>query len=360
MVLKQQVVTTGNYKEVNDIYCNSCQTTILKSDLVYCEQCGVPLHIGCANGCISCGKKLCDVCSIANNFMCEECNIAKNPETTFAVIRRSHLEQYNSCPYSVYLQLVLGKEPPMGSYAQLGIIVHQIIDTISEFNTTHEEAVIVLVDEVMKWNKSIADSIDVDYQYINSELLEVGYTCLENFFLIKGSLTEGYVSEVNFVFSLEEGLPKVSCTLDRVTETADKLIISDWKTGKPMSGKHLVEDLQPPLYIYGVYQKYGKMPDSFSLYYLQHNKIITYNLVDRENWLYEVKTARNTYVLNIKKKLEEVKKILKHMKDGRFPMATEANQWRCRTMCHFGTSGECAGVHNSQWKQITAEYEEKQ
>lgn len=288
--------------------------------------------------------------------MCEECNITKNPEQTFNVIRRSHLEQYNQCPYSVYLQLVLGKEPPMSNYAQLGIIVHQIIDSISEFETSLEESIVKLYKDIVDWNQSVVNSPDVEYQFIQSDLENVGVTCLENFFMIKDSLTENYTSEVNFVFSLEEDLPKVSCTLDRVTETNDKLIISDWKTGKPMSGKHLIEDLQPPLYIYGVYQKYGRMPDSFSLYYLQHNKIITYSLVNAEKMTYVVKTSRSTYILDVKKKIEDTKKILKHIKDNKFPMATEANQWRCRTMCHFGTSGECAGVQNAQWKQTNAMY----
>lgn len=288
--------------------------------------------------------------------MCEECNITKNPEQTFNVVRRSHLEQYNQCPYSVYLQLILGKEPPMSNYAQLGIIVHQIIDSISEFDMTLEESVKELIKEVTNWNNSILLSVDSDYQFIKSDLEVVGVTCLENFYMIKDSLTEDYTSEVNFIFSLEDDLPKVSCTLDRVTETNGKLIISDWKTGKPMSGKKLVEDLQPPLYIYGVYLKYGRLPDSFSLYYLQHNKIMTYSLVDAEKMLYEVKTSRSVYTLDVKKKVEDTKKILRQIKENKFPMATEANQWRCRTMCHFGTSGECAGVQDAQWKQVNALY----
>lgn len=335
------------------MYCNSCCTTIQKNDLIYCEQCNVPLHKSCSNGCTSCGKILCDVCSIENNYMCEECNIEKNPEATFNVIRRSHLEQYTQCPYQIYLQLVLNKEPPMSNYAQLGIIVHQIIDSISDYDLNLESATEVLVDSVVDWNKEHKD----EYQYIHADLLQVGHTCLNNFYDIRECLPSEFTSEENMVFSLGDDIPKVSCTLDRVMIANGEIAIADWKTGKPMSGKKLVTDLQPPLYIYAVYQKYGKLPKSFALYYLQYNKIINYVLVDEENWLYEVKTSRSTYVLDVKRVLDQVKKILSQIKENKFPMASEANQWRCNTMCYFGTSGVCAGVHNAQWKQASALYE---
>ena len=110
------------------MYCNSCLKLIPKEKVTHCSQCGVPLCKDCANHCMTCGKELCDTCYMENNFRCEDCF---KPENMFAVIRRSHLEQYAGCPYSLYLQLVNGITPPMGKHAQLGVIVHELIEQIS-------------------------------------------------------------------------------------------------------------------------------------------------------------------------------------------------------------------------------------
>ena len=331
------------------MYCNSCLKLIPKDKITYCSQCGVPICTTCANHCMVCGKELCDSCYAENHYMCEDCY---KPEETFSVIRRSHLEQYAGCPYSLYLQLELGIVPPMGKHAQLGVIVHELINKISHYDVDLNEIKKELSDRIIEWNMSTDD----EYSIITMELEETGMVCLDNFWLIKDEIrTKKFESEYNIKYSLDDNLPMVSCTLDRISWSSDgKLHIHDWKTGKPMSGKRLVEDLQPPLYLYAVYKEFGQMPETFTLHYLHPNKHITYRKV--EEMKYEVSTTKNKYILDVEDALKRTRKILKGIKDRKFKMPEGTKNWRCNSMCWFGLSGKCEGTFKEQWTKTNKEH----
>ena len=220
---------------------------------------GVPLHESCANHCMAYGKILCDTCYGDNNFRCEECY---KPENMFQVIRRSHIEQYKNCPYSLFLQLVKGIEPPMGKHAQLGIIVHEIIDHSSANQIALPDAIRDMYDAIKQWNLKTDD----EYSIISMDLEETGETCLKNYWKIKDSFNVPCESERNIKYSIDDDLPFISCTLDRICFDGDNIHVHDWKTGRAMSGKKLVEDLQPPLYLYGIKKDFGTMPKSFTLH----------------------------------------------------------------------------------------------
>lgn len=351
ILLPKMLHTESGYmkkeRRVN-IYCNSCGETILKDDVVYCSQCNAPLHKSCANHCLSCGKVLCDTCSLDNKFYCEGCY---KPEKKFTKIRRSHIEQYLSCPYSFYLQLILGKETPMGSYAQLGVIVHHIIDGMSHHSIDVNEAIERLCSEVKEWN----DNTDLEYSIITEELLSIGIDCLNNFYSIRPLFGSNYTSEENIIFSINEELPDISCTLDRIEFLDDSIHIHDWKTGKPMSGKKLTTDLQPPLYIWSVKSKYGKLPQTFNLHYLRNNKTITYKLTDKNKVLYEVKTPRKLYTLDVLKQLKVAEDVLKGITKGIFNIP-EKIEWRCNSMCYYGLTNQCSGSQTEQWKIMNKKY----
>ena len=301
---------------------------------------------------MTCGKELCDSCYADNNFRCEDCF---KPENMFAVIRRSHLEQYAGCPYSLYLQLVLGITPPMGKHAQLGVIVHELIEQISDGICSLQEAETLLDERIIDWNMNTDD----EYSIITMDLEEVGHNCLQAFNLIKDAVTsEEMKSEYNIKYSIDDNLPMISCTLDRIRWDKDGNIhIHDWKTGKPMSGKKLVEDLQPPLYMYAVYKEFGILPKSFTLHYLNAGKQITYKHVN--GMMYEVQTSRNTYILDINEALGRTKEILEGIKGNKFKMPSGTHNWRCENMCWFGISGKCAGSQKEEWKNLYKEYNEK-
>ena len=326
------------------MYCNSCLKKIEKEQITYCEQCGVPICKKCANHCMQCGKELCDSCYMDNKYMCEECY---SPEDIFTTIRRSHIEQYAGCPYSIYLQLILGITPPMGSHAELGVLTHEIIEKIELDKIKHEEALNELQEKIDAWNQSTKDS----YSVITMELEEIGKNCINYFYKIKGMFGNKFKSEYNIKYSIDEKLPNISCTLDRIEWVGKDIHIHDWKTGKPMSGKKLITDLQPPLYIYGIYKEFGEFPKTFNLHYLNHEKHITYKW--KGEGMYEVKTTKNTYMLDVNNAIERTKKILKDIKRQKFDMPTDSTHlWRCKNICWFGTSGKCKGVEIEQWKKI--------
>lgn len=329
------------------MYCNSCMKQIPKDQETHCEQCQAPLHIGCANHCATCGKVLCDTCYADNNYRCEECY---SPEENLSIIRRSYIQQYENCPYSLYLQLVKGVTPPMGSAAQLGIIVHAIIDGLEKGERKESQVHAELQREIEEWNISTDD----EYSIITMEQEQIGHKCLDNFMLLMGSLKGNFLSEEHIVFSLDDNLPSISCTLDRISFVGQDIHINDWKTGKPLSGQRLVTELQPPLYIYAVYSKYGKMPKTFNLHYLQTNKIITYEL--QKEMIYKVKTTRSEYALNVQDSVERTKKILKGIRDKKFQMPQGNDQWRCDKLCWFGISGKCSRSQNEEWKQLNEKY----
>lgn len=333
------------------MYCNSCMTQIGKSDeVVNCSQCNVPLHSGCANHCLSCDTVLCDVCYSKNNFYCESC---KPPSIMFATIRRSHIEQYQSCPYSLYLMLIKQVPVPDGEHAKLGTIVHQIIDKIRNNLVDATQS----MDEFeSEFRKGFHDSEDAD---LTARLYERGLTSLRFFWSIKDLFTsEKFESELNIIYSLDDGLPSISCTLDEIDWIGEDIHVSDWKTGKSMSGQKLITDLQAPLYIEGVHQKYGVYPKTFTFYYLEEGKVKTYNR--NEDGTYTVKSGKTDYVLNVNDALERTKDILQKINAGNFNMPTGTHEWYCKNMCYFYKSGICDSTMSEQWKILNNKYDSKE
>lgn len=334
------------------MYCSCCSGSFKnKLEIKYCAQCNVPIHETCANHCMKCGKILCDYCSLDNHFMCDECASKEKKEHEVTRIRRSYIEQYKHCHYSLYLQLVKGHIPPMGSYAEVGVIVHQIIDKISEHDQSLEDSILELEREINEFNTIYQD----EYSHVSEAQLENGRQCLRNFYQIKDKFNVGrFESEKNIVFKIREDLPEVSCTLDRIMWDEEGIHIHDWKTGKPMAGKKLVEDLQPGLYIEAVHKEYGEYPKSFTLHYISVNKDITYTRVsDKE---YQVVTKRNTYTLSIDNLLDGVVKLLESIKNEDYNMPNPyENAWYCDNMCWFKKAGLCGGNIIEGWKTLNEE-----
>lgn len=331
------------------MYCNSCLKQIPKDDDVYCVECGVPLHSKCANHCLECGDPLCDSCYAENKFRCSKCFDVKKP---IKAIRRSYIKQYEQCPYSLYLMLIEGIEPPMGKYAQLGIIVHKIIEEMQLEKITEKQALIRLEEEVMEWDKNNDD----EYSLIPLDLLEVGKNCITEFERERPMLIGETKLEYKIQYSIDEKLPDITCTLDRIAFVNNDIHIHDWKTGKPLAGKNLIKELQPPLYIYAIYKEFGVMPKTFNLHYLNKGKILTYKYIDDEH--YEISTSRSKYILDIPKAIERTKKILNGIKKEKWDIPSDVdNNWYCKRMCWYGISGMCKGNQIEEWHKVNKERE---
>lgn len=333
------------------MYCNSCLKTIPVNEIVYCKECGVPLHIGCANKCLDCGDYLCDDCFKENRFRCSDC-VTERKE--IKSIRRSYLKQYQECPHSLYLQLIEGITPPMNSYAELGILTHEIIEALQNGELEYSSAKPILENKVEEWNTQAED----EYSVITMELLEVGKNSIDNFMKMKDLFNEEFLTEHRIEFSIREDLPTINCTLDRISFVNGKIHIHDWKTGKPMAGKQLAEDLQPPIYIYAVFKEFGVMPDTFTLHYLDKNKNLTYK--HTEGMTYEVSTTRRTYRLDVEEKMKEAEEILQNIKDHKFDIIEDKEHlWRCSKMCWYHKSKICRDSLDAAWKQAQEHNKEK-
>lgn len=329
------------------MYCNSCLKQIARDEITYCSECGAPLHIKCANHCMDCGKELCDTCYKENHYRCKDCFDVNKP---FKTIRRSYLKQYETCPHSLYLQLVESIEPPMSKYAQLGIVAHEIIEDAQKDRLTLEAAKGRLQNAVEEWNMSTED----EYSIVSDELLRTGIRCLDNAFMLIPELNKNekqFETERKIIYSIDKTLPDISCTLDRIGFVNDDIHIHDWKTGKPMTGKTLVEDLQPPLYLYAVRKEYGKMPETFTLHYLKDMKSIIYHRIDDDN--YSVKTKRSEYVLSISDTLNRARNILEGINKQKFEIPEDNKiKWYCEKMCWFGISGTCKKLEAEEWHRL--------
>lgn len=328
------------------MYCNSCLKQIPKDEITYCMSCGVPLHKGCANHCMECGKELCDSCYKENHFRCTDCFDATRP---FKTIRRSYLKQYETCPHSLYLQLVENIEPPMSKYAQLGIIIHAIIEDVQRGRLIPGSAKVRLLNEVEKWNMETEE----EYSIITDELLNTGLNCINNIYRLLSALEieEKFEIEKKIIYNIDKKLPDISCTLDRIGFIDDKIYVHDWKTGKPMTGQQLVKDLQPPLYMYAIRKEYGVMPESFVLHYLDYEKNIVYKKIDDDN--YSVETTRNKYNLCISDALNKTREILTGINKQKFEMPDDnIIAWYCEKMCWFGISGTCSKLELEEWHKL--------
>jgi CRISPR/Cas system-associated exonuclease Cas4 (RecB family) len=298
---------------------------------------------------LDCGAILCDVCFAGNTFHCEKC---KPPTSQFKVIRRSHLEQYAICPYSLYLQLVKGVVIPDGEHAKLGTIVHQLIDKSRNKLLNYQEC----MDEFeVEFYECFSDAEDKE---LSLRLYDRGIASLKTVWSIMELFPQGeFTSELNIIYSIDEKLPSISCTLDEVILVGEDIHISDWKTGKPMSGQKLITDLQPPLYIEAVKQKYGKYPKTFTLYYLEEGKLKKYELTDESIPTYTVRSGKTDYTLNVQDALKRTREILTKINNGVFNMPSNGtHEWYCKSMCYFYKSEICASSVKEQWKILGDKY----
>ena len=82
-----------------------------------------------------------------------------------------------------------------------------------------------------------------------------------------------------------------------------------------MVGKKISSDLQAPLYIYGVRQKYNMPIRKFTFYYLNENKTRTFTRVTNDDYLCVVR--KREYFFNVTDAVREVQKIILTDKQGK-------------------------------------------
>lgn len=325
--------------------CANCFAEMKKEEL-RCSNCGKPIHKDCAVYCMSCGKPLCDTCSLANSFKCKDCE-EKN-KVKIDVVRRSHIEEYKKCPYAFYLEIIKGIKPKGNKWTEAGILLHDLFNKYS-----HMDNIMEVKDDLE--NEFLEKFIKLDEnlfsdEYDKKDMMERGLECIRNFIKYQIVAPKPLSTEEKFVVDIGDNIPKVQVTIDRINETKDGLEVVDYKTGKVHVGQKLKTDLQPPLYLLAVKDKYGISPQRFKLLFLKEDKERVYNRVDDDK--YVCKVNKNEYVISLQETIREVKTIFGRITRGEFSIPQNVSTWQCERMCKFGQGGikVCEGNLLESWK----------
>lgn len=322
--------------------CNNCWNEISEhQSSVSCKLCDKTLHKECA---VDNDGYTCDVCIVTTR---QESITPKIDFEVPDVIRRSYIEVYKNCPFKFYNEVILGHEMPPNIYTELGILTHELFDRgSSDINYTKNE-MLRDFEEVFNNidNKLFTDIAPKDRMY------ERGISSIATFYDVIKDMPLPYATEETIQFSVGKDLPLVQATSDRVNLIDGELEMMDWKTGQVMVGKKLSSDLQAPLYIYSVREKYDIPVRKFTFYYLKDNKERVYERITNEDYVCTV--GKRKYNINLQDAIKEVQHIFSQINKGNFniPIDTRSMYFTCK-MCHIKEMGLCEGADKQVWKQF--------
>lgn len=338
--------------------CKSCGRKIIAEESVECSICNKPVHKLCS---IKDGDKFyCDMCYVNKT---EVSDAPKEDIVLLDVIRRSYLESYRTCPYLAYHYVVKKMEFNSSSFAQLGIDLHELFydynyskvqgkyykkqDMIADFRKLFSK----YEDNMFESDLILYSNRTIDEH--KEQLYNQGLACIEHFYLITESQLNNIPFEIEkkLIFELDPDLPKVSITMDRIDEIDGELDVIDYKTGNVLTGKHLEEDMQVPLYIYAIRNEYKKPVRKFTLFYLEENKERTF--VRRTDDIYVCTVGKREYKVSLRETVREVKKILVNMQKGNFDIPSNFKKmyFSCK-VCPLKRIGGCEGAEKESWKQM--------
>lgn len=320
--------------------CNSCQFPIGEKETVLaCAECAKTVHSYCL---VPKGElKVCDVCLVKADTEPKAYEFVLPNE-----IRRTNIETYRKCPNKFKLEVLEGHEQPPRSYTQVGIDLHEIFEQCLHNRSIDISQQIIQYDEFFAKQKEmgIYESTEDEKAFYKRAM-----DCLDNFNKVLPYYPKPFVTEETIYYEVADDLPKVRFTMDAIFEEPDgTLTLVDWKTGKELVGKQLAEDLQAPLYIFGVEQHYGKKVGKFVFHYLKENKVREF--VRQEDNIFICTVGKREYKINLNEMLGTVRSIFTRIKNGDFniPHDTKKMYFTCK-MCHLQEKGLCSGADTQAW-----------
>lgn len=324
--------------------CANCFSKMKKEE-IKCTTCGTDLHEECAVHCVTCGQPICDSCSLSNKFKCGECTKGENLDLEF--VRRSHIEMYKTCPYSFYLEIIKGYEQKGNKWTEVGILLHDLFDKYSQLEDVASRQK-EIEEEYIKMFLKLDDSL-FNNEHDKRTMLDRGINSIKNYIRFEACTTRPFATEETVQINIGEGIPKIQVTIDRINKVGEELEIIDYKTGKVHVGKKLAMDLQPPTYIMAVREKYGVLPISFRLLFLDEDKERVYERIDDDKYVCRVN--KNDYVISLQQTTSEIKSIFNKIKKRQFGIPSQLSTWHCSKMCKFGESGAklCQGNIVESW-----------
>lgn len=321
--------------------CSNCYN-IIQEEIVYSVVDKSPMCKSCANICPTCGGYLTDL-----QFARNKCKCIVQKKSSLELVRRSHIELYKQCPYAFNLEVIKGVERETNAYALHGIILHEIFDKYSKIeNISEEELRKEWLDRYFK--EMPKDNISFkDNALLYEQLFEKGHDAIEGFMAFYNSTGQPHITEENIIFKLDDALPEVSITMDRVDidEHGDYHMF-DYKCGNTFTGKKLSEDLQVPLYCYAMLYKYGKLPKTFTFLFVSEGKERKYELID--DMTYRCTVRKRDYDIDVDARLKYTMSLLRDIANEKFNTMCK-NFWHCNNMCYYKKSGKCDGGDMKIW-----------
>lgn len=257
---------------------------------------------------------------------------------------------------SYYINNILNWRFPVGKAAQLGTIVHAILETIAKIKLARQTSLSTTETKIGVIN---VDNIDINYiineiyqQYIILPDFEPNNWTKSDFNKIKKytfnvlNYNNGYFNPLNrTIISAEEyinfeikepwallpdnkylrltGIIDLVCQIDQQTiEVIDyktSSSLTDFHTGTAINEEFVMRDIQLRFYHYALVRRFGtKYTYIFTLFYITHNTPITILLEDKDVLETEelIKTKFNTILSTTIPKLNRT--------------------WKCTRFCPYG------------------------
>jgi DNA helicase-2/ATP-dependent DNA helicase PcrA len=185
----------------------------------------------------------------------------------------SALEEYEDCPLKFKFSSVLQIPTAQGVSAGLGSVVHETLRKLTEMEMEGDRPTLAEARKVLesKWDPHAYPSKKKE-----GEDLARAEAMLKYYLEWQAkNRNEPLAAENRFEFTFDGH--RVKGKIDRLEETpSGEMEIIDFKTGKhPPSLKELDEHLQLHLYGLAVQSKFGRMPRTASLLYLEKGKPMT-------------------------------------------------------------------------------------
>jgi hypothetical protein len=264
------------------------------------------------------------------------------------VIRRSYIETYRDCPYKFLHEVIKGIEAKPHIYNQMGSDLHDLF----KVEATDGMSKTRMKDKWMElWSSYNEELFNVDWK-VNPDKLHIkGFNSIDSYYHITEQMPKPYKIEEKILMNVGDGLPKVSCTLDRINLIDEEMELVDWKTGTVMVGQKLSSDMQAPLYIASAMENYKLPVRSFTLFYLDENKQRTFIRTDNPD-IYVCTVNKRQYFFSLNEKKREVQHIFSQMKKGVFdvPRDYKKMSFTCK-MCHLKKLDICKGAYMQSWHQ---------
>lgn len=298
--------------------------------MIECKTCGDEVEFATSEG-------ICDICVLEEKKKDDELNIE--------FVRRSHIELYKRCPHAFYMEVVKGVKQDQNIYALMGIDLHDLFEEACYEPTTSKG---MLKSFAPMW-EGYDESLFKDSAF-KDKMWQRAVNSIEGFHDVLPTLPiKPFKTEETIFFEIDEDLPKVRITMDRIDEEDGKLHVRDWKTGKLLYGNKLTTDLQAPLYIHAVKQEYDLPVESFTFHYVGEKKERVFTKFNEDK--YVCKVGKKEYIISLDEKIKEVKSIFSQIKNKNFNVPTKKNFFACK-MCTYREKGLCEGQENETWKNV--------